>query len=687
MAQMNIPSSPKLYSTNYDDLKGVDFSKDKTEVSKKRTPSGLNMISDNGGNPIKRLGWRVDANVNCGEVLEIIFVEDDYGDYDRLKKYVVGTRGIYAVVTKNEVQSVVPILEKDITTANYYMFDSKAYVFVNGGLYKLEELQAKSIGEEAYIPEVTINQNPDGTAGMSHYGVNLLTPARTVSFLGDDKSKDYYIYTATVRNDDRYKYIVADSIKAEILTENGWEETTAFTKPEAVTVKGKDIVGNEKNYSVCEAHITFNEVHAPLVPGQDNVRITFESFDNTAVEGSDTLKIGQYKEERIDLMSATSCMTYGYSAVDRVFVVGGLHKNRVYYSDVNKPMYYPDENYLVVGHDSNGVVGLHRVSGYLAAIKEDSAIEGTVFLISGAYMDGDMYFKVTATSAGTGAIAPKSFGSLIDEPLFLSRSGVYAISNYYTTTEKVLRNRSYFVDKKLTKELNLHKACAAVWNRYYLLAVNNHCYVLDGRNKASDSYNNTDYLYEAYYWENIPARVFHVYNDELYFGTEDGKLCKFNTDIPNRTAYCDDGVVYVNEEGNVYLNKGVAIPCEWSTPLDDDGKPQFFKTLNKKGTLLTLQPHERTSAKIVLIKDGGNAPIKIGPFAIYADIHTWELVDFDRFTFNSDETAQDGFFNTKVKKYKRLQVVISNDEIYEPLGILGITKTYTVGGFAKNRGV
>lgn len=684
MAQMNIPSSPALYTTHYKELKGVDYSCDLTEVNRRRTPSGLNMISDDGGNPVKRLGWRVESDVNCGKIFEIIFNKDDKSDYDPLKKYIIGETGIYAVVTKNGVKSIINILSKNINTARHFMFNGVVYVFVNGGMYKLEGVEAKSVEDAAYVPEVTISKNPDGTAGMSLEGVNLLTPARKVSFLGNETDKTYYFYAAEIRSDERFKYVVADSIKAEILTVDGWKETTEFTKPTTVQITGKDVTGAEKTFTVCEGHITFSAVHKPLTTGQDNVRITFESFDNTAVEGSTTLKVGQYKEERLDLMSTTACKTYGYSAVDRVFIVGGKHNNRVYYSDVNEPMYYPDENYLVVGHDSNGVVGLHRVSGYLAAVKEDSAIEGTVFLISGAYLNDEMYFKVTPTSAGTGAISPKSFATLVDEPLFLARGGVYAIANYYTTTEKVLRNRSRYLDRKLSAEPNLKNACSAVWNRYYLLAVNNHCYVLDGRNKSQDKLNNTDYLYEAYYWDNIPASVFYVYDGDLYFGTADGKLCRFNSDIDNRTAYCDNGRLVVNSDGIKSMEGGIAIPCEWSTPLDDDSRPQYFKTLNKKGTMLTLLSYERSSVEVTLIKDGGE-PIYIGKF--YADMHTWELIDFTRFSFNSDDTAQDAFFKKKVKKYKRLRIVVRNNEIYEPFGILGLTKTYSVGNFSKNKGV
>ena len=507
----SLPSSPSYYATHYDKLRGVDYSCDITEVSRVRTPTGLNMISDDGGNPVKRSGWRVIADVNCGKILEIIFHEDDLSTYDRLKKYIIGSTGIYAVVTKDGIQSVVTMLSASITSASYFMFGGEVYVFVNGGMYKLEGITAVGIDDKAYIPEVTISKNPDGTGGQSLESANLLTPKRIFAFLGDSTSKDYYLYPEGVRNDNLYKYIVKDTIKVELLTTDGWTVTTDYTLPDTVVVKGKDVDGSIKSFNVCIPKITFAEAHEPLVSGQDNVRVTFEAFDDTTdstVDG-ETIVVGLYSENRVDLLATTSCMTYGYSAPDRVFLVGGKHKNKVYYSGVNQPMYYPDDNYITVGHDSNGITGLHRVSEYLAAVKDDSAIEGTVFLISGAYLNDEMYFKVTPTSAGTGAIAPKSFSTLVDEPLFLSRSGVFAIANYYTTTEKVIRNRSYYLDKKLLKEPNLEDACAITYRRYYILCVNDHCYVLDGRSRSQDKNNgsSTSVLNDFGAMAPVPAEV------------------------------------------------------------------------------------------------------------------------------------------------------------------------------------
>lgn len=212
------------------------------------------------------------------------------------------------------------------------------------------------------------------------------------------------------------------------------------------------------------------------------------------------------------------------------------------------------------------------------------------------------------------------------------------------------------------------------------MCVNDHCYVLDGRSKSQDKYNNTDFLYESYYWENVPAKVFNVFKNELWFGDANGHLCKFNSDVVGRTKYCDNGTANVNDGGEIYMTGGVAIPCKWSTPLDDDDKPQYFKTLSKRGSQLTMLPYDRTSAKVTLIKDG-EIKSELGVF--YADIQNWEVVDFERFTFSSNDTAQDDFFKRKVKKYKRLQILVENDAIYEPFGILGITKTYTFNNFSK----
>lgn len=684
-----VPVRPAYRYTYYDKLRGVDFSKDMTEVHRRRSPDMLNLISDNGGNPVKRLGWRKVNSLGCGKIHNLFIHTEEIAGVDEQVKYVTSETGVYSCRTladgTDEVNHLIAL--NLVQSAGFFVNNNNnhgtdLYTIYNGNIYKLTYSTAENLvlTGNVKIPEVSISRNPDGTGGVSLEAVNLLSSKWTFSFLGNEEATEYSLYPEKIAD---YNYIVADTIKVEVMNADGvfeeLEKTTDWTHGTAEQKTGMDLDGTFKEFNVCKPKITFTVSHAPIVTGQDNVRITFEPFDTSSMQGHCK---GLYREGRSDLLSTRATRAYGYGTTDRTFAVGGRTGNKVYYSDVADPTFFPDNNYIVVGQDNNHIVGMHRYQSALVLLKGDKSKEPAMYFVNGQNFEGNTVFSVKSNESGEGAASAKTLALLGDEPLFLTKNGVLAITNIYATSESTIRNRSYFVDKRLTREPNLETAASAVWQRYYILCVNGHAYVLDGRNKSSETNNTTNYSYECYYWENIPATCFDVFHNELYFGTADGYICKFNSDVKNRTAYCDDGTLVSGVE-TLSLDGGVAIPCRWSTMLDDDGMPQYFKTLNKKGTLLTILPYERTSAEVTLITDG-EREIKAATF--YADIQTWDVVDFERFTFSVNETAQDDFFRKKAKKYKRLQIVVENNAIYEPFGILKITKTFTVNNFSKNRG-
>ena len=165
----------------------------------------------------------------------------------------------------------------------------------------------------------------------------------------------------------------------------------------------------------------------------------------------------------------------------------------------------------------------------LMIIKEDNQQDSTIFQRWGNMnSDGSVTFSIEQGIAGTGAISRHCFASLVDEPLFFSKRGIMATTNSNVLLERSVQNRSYFVDAKLINEPNLDKAIACEWNGYYVLAVNGRAYVLDGRNKTYKSQSESDYVYECYHWENIPAICFLSIGNELYFGTADGRVCKLS---------------------------------------------------------------------------------------------------------------------------------------------------------------
>ena len=55
----------QLKTTEYNNLAGVDFSQESANVDNNRSPYSLNMISDNGKNPVKRNGWETVVTVEA----------------------------------------------------------------------------------------------------------------------------------------------------------------------------------------------------------------------------------------------------------------------------------------------------------------------------------------------------------------------------------------------------------------------------------------------------------------------------------------------------------------------------------------------------------------------------------------------------------------------------------------------
>ena len=88
--------------------------------------------------------------------------------------------------------------------------------------------------------------------------------------------------------------------------------------------------------------------------------------------------------------------------------------------------------------------------------------------------------------------------SLNSEPLFLTARGVYALTPSDVTGERYAQERSWYIGAALTREQAMEKACATVWGRFYVLAVNGTLYLLDGAQKSYESKNPySTYQYEA----------------------------------------------------------------------------------------------------------------------------------------------------------------------------------------------
>lgn len=610
--------APEIRTTCYSQFRGVDFSTDPLLVDDSRSPYAVNLISDTGGMPEKRPGWRT-LHTLPGKINGLYRCE------------INGSESYLA-------HAGTDIWKLDMTGggANVKLRANVAdrqscWFWLKGGLYILTGAEyLKFDGSalapvEGYTPTVVVNRKPTG-GGSSIEAYNLISPKWTEEFIGDGNSKEYQLTASGLD---------AAKVLCQIQTNGTW----------AAKTEGADFTVNRTT-----GKVTFTT--APPTATVPNVRLT---PSKTRAGYADKIK------------KARAAVLYN----DEVVFLCGAEKGIDYRSGYGRPDYFPDTGYDRVGTDETDIMGYCKIGEYLGIIKESNSQDSTVFLRwneSQQKSDGTMetVYRKKQGVVGVGAVARGAIGTLRDEPLFLSEQGVFALTSNAVTFERTTQNRSEYLDLRLTKEAGLQNAVCAEWGAYFLVCVNSHCYVLDSRQRQYKQRSGSDFVYEGYYWENIPASVFLSVGNDLYFGTADGRVCRFNSDI--------DGIDKYNDDGR-------AIHALWSTRSDDDGLPQRLKTMVKKGCAVTIKPFMRSSAQIFMRteKDAVEWFARESPM----DIFDWEDIDFSRFTFNANDAPQDIMLRKRVRKYKRLQFIIKNSALNEGFGIFQITKSYKVLGHAK----
>ena len=619
--------SIRLYQKEYTQFRGVDFSTDPTQVADYRSPYALNLISDLAGFPEKRVGWRkiLDTGERINGIHHAVFASG------ASMRFVHAGNTLYTWDESNASHTA--ICET--------MADNRSVAFAHGGkMYLMDGNKYRVVAEadgvytvanvedgEVFVPTTTIAADPSG-GGTPFEAVNMLTGKRINSFFSNGTSKDYFLDTQNI-----------DAVTKVVV--NG-EEKDDYTV---------DLAAGKVSLSAAPADSK----------GVDNVVIHFTAN----VEGY---------ADRVN--KCTIFAFFGFNNDNRIFISGNPeYPNWDWQSGLDDPTYFPDTGYTKVGSDTSAIMGYLKQYNSLTIVKADNEQDAEVFLRTAQMEDdGTVIFPIQQGIKGVGAISKYAFATLRDDPLFLAREGVFAIASTSVQLERTVQDRSYFVNPVLTTEAGLSEAVAAVWNGYYILCVNGRAYVADSRKRTaqsgtgasySESGSYVQYSYEWYYWQNIPARVIREYEGELYFGTADGYICKFNTDISTMAKYNDDGA---------------PILARWATKMDDYGSIVRRKTLTKKGCGVMIKPYTRSSVTVYTSTDRTHeAKIQYATM----DILDFSDIDFSRITFNTLDTPQVVPLNKKVKKFIVLQLIFENNVKDEGFGIYGVQTQYAVSGYVK----
>ena len=462
---------------------GVDFSTHSTKADLAHSPDACNMIAEETDFLVKRPGYKKIAQAQSkiyglfalpGEAGAVVHAGEtlyQMGETGSLMELCTGMNAAFSFAFQ--------------MNGALYLLDGQTY----RKIYKQDgDWVVQAVSESAFVPTTTIAAPPTG-GGTSLEAVNLLTPKRINTFVGNGSATQFYLDAQDI--DDA--------------------EVTATVGGQAVTVSSV----NRSTGVVTLASAPAN------ANGLANVAITFSK----TVAGS---------AEKINKCRFAGL--YGGKNDTRVFLAGNPDEpNCDWQSGLFDPAYFPDTGYTRIGSDAAAIVGYVRQYESQLVIKEGGGQEATQYLRTFLLDDsGKAAYPLKQGAQGAGGLAFRSFAALGDTPLFLSADGVMGVFGTAVTEQRSIRRQSNAVDARLTAEGDLQDACAVVWRDKYFLAVNGRCYVADGRVYRADG------SPEWYYWDNFPAVCFAVIGGRLWFGTADGRVLRL-CERDEEDAFYDDG--------------------------------------------------------------------------------------------------------------------------------------------------
>ncbi len=624
-----IPSfTPKTPKTRvYSDFRGVDFTSDSTRVSLNRSPNCVNMYKDYKSS----LGQAIETRPGFTNLLEL--GNEIYGIHfvkDSSLKVLVhsGTELLlWSNYPDKQLKKNMQVLFSNMaeTKSRSFVYNNKLYINDGKNYIFYDGSKVKSVDEIAFIPTTTIARSPSG-GGTLYQPVNLLQSKRKNSFLANGTDK---IYTLDCSGLDSEKVTA---------TVNG------VSKAEGTDFSVNRVTGV----------ITFTTApKAPSTAGQDNVVIT---FSKTVADYSNRIK-----------KCLLSCIFD-----NRVFFSGNnSYPNAIFNSMLNDPTYISDLAYYQDGSDNIPITSILRVGDSILVIKSDDQQDSVVYYHTPEDIKNDdteeTIYPTKQGLAGIGCISMWGSRNFLDEPVFISKLGLECFTKLNLGLERSIEHKSSMVDTKLVNEPNLEDICLEQWRGYLLCLINGHIYLADNRQKYLNK-GTQQQEYEWFYWDNIgdvvnnefkKAMILKTYDDNLFFGTENGVIAKF-TD-------------------RVYNDNGRIIYSQWETPFDCFGSENHVKTTNKRGGIANFKAIPGSICKLKERIDKSQEK-EITRFV--AGGFSYTDFKYEDFSYNTSQKMS-VIYKIKEKKWTNISLIFYSDELNKPFGIFDAVLEAFIGGYVK----
>lgn len=243
--------------------------------------------------------------------------------------------------------------------------------------------------------------------------------------------------------------------------------------------------------------------------------------------------------------------------------------NKVYYSDIDSPEYFPagDNSFLVDAFPGAKTTGIGSLETILVVFK-DKSVQG----VTGDLAD-DSFRVDEIPYGGVGCAAHHSIQKIGDALMFLSKKGIFSVTSQGISPigNPILRD---FI--RFDSPYSLIKSTSINWvkNSKYVLFLSS-----ESTDGSSNTYSNTDSVVYAYdyddaawlKWTNINAAGGFCFSDErLYFSSR-----RLDSD----SAVMEHVTNIFNEYGDLldFTDHHAAIDFTYSTHWESLGEPDVFK--------------------------------------------------------------------------------------------------------------
>ena len=319
----------------------------------------------------------------------------------------------------------------------------------------------------------------------------------------------------------------------------------------------------------------------------------------------------------------------------------------------------------------NSITSILRVGDSILVIKSDDQQDSVVYYHTPEDIKNDdteeTIYPTKQGLAGIGCISMWGSRNFLDEPVFISKLGLECFTKLNLGLERSIEHKSSMVDTKLVNEPNLEDICLEQWRGYLLCLINGHIYLADNRQKYLNK-GTQQQEYEWFYWDNIgdvvnnefkKAMILKTYDDNLFFGTENGVIAKF-TD-------------------RVYNDNGRIIYSQWETPFDCFGSENHVKTTNKRGGIANFKA---IPGSICKLKERIDKSQKKEITRFVASGFSYTDFKYEDFSYNTSQKMS-VIYKIKEKKWTNISLIFYSDELNKPFGIFDAVLEAFIGGYVK----